>query len=355
MPFAIRRRARSGRAGFGVAGFGRAGFRRAGFSRAGFGVAAFGIAAFASALSALFPVAAVAETNYPSKPIRLVVPYPPGAATDAISRAFAQQLGSIMGQTVVVENRPGAGSAIGIQAVKSRPADGYTLLVHAEGFYSAKFTTPSAGYEFSDFEILAPLAQSSYAFIVPADRGWNRLDDLKGLKRELDIGTADLGVGTYSTLAARLASGLGATYRAIPFKGGAEGLTAILGGQIDGYFTTIGTTQSVKDNPHVKVLAYTGRPGSTSHLPGVKTFAELGVSDMVFHSSYSVAVRTGIPEPVRQKLGDFVRQAATSEAMDKARRDLYLDAYRGSLEDYKQELMRLAHDFEASAKERKNE
>lgn len=326
--------------------------RRALSGRAGFGVAAFGVAVFASAL---FPVAAAAETPYPSKPVRLVVPYPPGAATDAISRAFAQQLGTIMGQTVVVENRPGAGSAIGIQAVKSRPADGYTLLVHAEGFYSAKFTTPSAGYEFSDFEILAPLAQSSYAFIVPADRGWNRLDDLKGVKRELDIGTADLGVGTYSTLAARLASGLGATYRAIPFKGGAEGLTAILGGQIDGYFTTIGTTQSVKDNPHVKVLAYTGRPGSTSHLPGVKTFADLGVPDMVFHSSYSVAVRTGVPEPVRQKLAEFVRQAATSEAMDKARRDLYLDDYTGSLDDYKQELMRLAHEFEASAKARKDE
>ncbi len=300
-------------------------------------------------LSALSSFAAAAQTNYPSKPVRLVVPYPPGAATDAISRAFAQQLGAIMGQPVVVENRPGAGSAIGIMAVRSKPADGYTLLVHAEGFYSAKAMTPSAGYEFSDFEILAPLGQSSYAFIVPADRGWNRLEDLKGLNREVDIGTADLGVGTYSTLAARMASSMGVKYRPIPFKGGTEGLTAILGGQIDGYFTTIGTTQSVKDNPHVKVLAYTGRPGSASHLPGVKTFAELGVPNMVFHSSYSVAVRTGLPAPVREQLADFVRQAATSEAMNQARRDLYLDAYSGSLEDYKQELMGLAHDFEAGA------
>ena len=306
-------------------------------------------------LSALLSFAAAAQSDYPTKPVRLVVPYPPGAATDAISRAFAQELGTLMGQPVVVENRPGAGSAIGIQAVKSRPADGYTLLVHAEGFYSAKFTTPSAGYEFSDFEILAPLGQSSYAFIVPADRGWNRLQDLKGLDRELDIGTADLGVGTYSTLAARLASGLGAKYRPIPFKGGAEGLTAILGGQIDGYFTTIGTTQSVKDNPHVKVLAYTGQPGSISYLPGVKTFAEQGVPDMVFQSSYSLAVRTGIPEPVRARLATFVRQAAASEAMKKARRDLYLDDYDKSLDEYKQELMHLAHEFEASAKQRKTE
>lgn len=112
-------------------------------------------------LSALFSFGAAAQTDYPSKPVRLVVPYPPGAATDAISRAFAQQLGTIMGQPVVVENRPGAGSAIGIMAVKNRPADGYTLLVHAEGFYSAKITTPAADYEFSDFEILARWARAA--------------------------------------------------------------------------------------------------------------------------------------------------------------------------------------------------
>src|SRR5687767_14684269 len=73
-----------------------------------------------------------AEDAYPTRAIKLVVPYPPGAATDGISRAFAQELSRLLGQSVVVENRAGGGSAVGIAAVKSQPADGYTLLVHAE-------------------------------------------------------------------------------------------------------------------------------------------------------------------------------------------------------------------------------
>ncbi|MNT90237.1 hypothetical protein D3C72_2311020 [compost metagenome] len=76
---------------------------------------------------------------------------------------------------------------------------------------------------------------------------------------------------------------------------------------------------------------------------------------MVFHSSYSVAVRSGTPEPVRTKLAEFVRQAVASEAMDKARRDLYLEGYAGTLDDYKRELMGLAEEFEASAKGQKKE
>lgn len=303
-------------------------------------------------LGALSPLAAVAQAHYPSKPLKLIVPYPPGAATDNISRAFGQELARILGQPVVVENRPGGGSAVGIVAAKGQPADGYTLLVHADGFYSAKLATPGLGYEFSDFEILAPLAQSSYAFIVPADRGWKQLGDLQRAHREIDLGSLDLGVGVYSMLAGRLAADTGIRYRTIPFKGGAEGLTAILAGQIDGYFTTIGTTQSVKDSPKVKVLATTGVPGSSADfLPGVKTFKELGLPNMVFSSSYSVAVRADTPAPVKEQLARAVRQAAASDAMKTARRRLYLEDYAGSLEDYKRDLGRVSKEFEAALTE----
>jgi tripartite-type tricarboxylate transporter receptor subunit TctC len=313
--------------------------------------ALLGVATLVAALAAGFGVAPsiAAADDYPTRAIKLVVPYPPGAATDGISRAFAQELSRLLGQSVVVENRAGGGSAVGIATVKSQPADGYTLLVHAEGFYSAKIATPTLGYEFSDFEILAPLAQSSYALIVPADRGWMRLEDLKGVSREIDFGTIDLGVGVYSMMASRTAEGMGIKYRTIPFKGGAEGLTAIVSGQIDAYFTTLGTTQSVKDNPKVKVLASTNRLGSDNFLPGVKTFQEHGVPNLVVNSSYSLAVRAETPAPIRDRIAHAASQAVASDAMKTARRRLYLEAYGGSLEDYRRDQDRIRKDFETAA------
>jgi tripartite-type tricarboxylate transporter receptor subunit TctC len=301
--------------------------------------------------AALALPALAATPPFPSKPLKLIVPYPPGAATDNIARAFGQELAKALGQPVVVENRPGGGSSVGIVAARGQPADGYTLLVRAEGFYSAKLATPALGYAFSDFEIVAPLAQSSYAFVVAADRGWIRLDDLKGAGREIDIGSLDLGVGVYSMLAARLAKDLGIRIRTIPFKGGSEGLNALLGGQIDAYFTTIGTTQAVKDSPKVKLLATTGRPGSETLLPGVKTFHALGLPDMSFSSSYSLNVRSDTPAPVKDRLSRAAQQALASEALKDARRQLHLEAYAGSLADYRRDQARVLKEFEAAAAE----
>ena len=308
-----------------------------------------GMAALGAAVVSV-PASAQAQ-HYPSKPLKLIVPYPPGAATDNITRAFGLELSKVMGQPVVVENRPGAGSSVGILAAKAQPADGYTLLVRAEGFYSAKLATPALAYEFSDFEILAPLALSSYAFIVAADRGWKKLDDLKSARREIDMGSLDLGVGVYSMLAARMSRELGIRSRTIPFKGGAEGLTALLGGQIDAYFTTIGTTQTVKDNPKVRILATTGQPGSNNFLPGVKTFQELGLPKMEFSSSYSLNVRSDTPAAIKQQLARAVQQALASDAMQSARRQHYLEPYTGSLEDYRRDQARVLKEFEAAAAE----
>lgn len=285
----------------------------------------------------------------PSKTIRVVVPFPPGgASTDGMARAFAEELAKEMKTTVIVDNRPGAGTALGALAVKGQPADGYTLLFQSDGLYNAKLTTPSLAYEPSDFEVISPLAQTNYAFIVPANRGWNKLEDLKGLKRDLDVGTLGIGVSSYSILARRMATHLGIGHRMVPYKGGVEGVTAVLAGQIDGFFSTVGLTQTLKDNPKVKVLAYTGSPGRISFIPGVKTFAELGMPDLVFNSYYGLAVRSDTPAPIKAQLAGAVRKVVASDAMKAARQRLHLEGYVGSTDDYKRDVARVFKEYEAA-------
>lgn len=293
-----------------------------------------------------------AQDAWPAKTVRIVVPFPAGgASTDGMARAFAQELAKELKTSVIVENRPGAGTSVGTLAVKAQPADGHTLLFQADGLFNAKLATPELAYEASEFEIISPLAQTNYAFIVPASRGWTRLEDLRGLTRELDVGTLGIGVSSYSMLASRMATHLRIKHRMVPYKGGVEGVTAVIAGEIDGYFATVGLTQTLRDNPKVKVLAYTGTPGRISFTPGVKTFAELGMGDMVFNSYYGLAVRTDTPGRIKGQLSAAVRKVVDSEAMKAARQRLHLEDYVGSTEDYRRDVARMFRQYEAAVAE----
>lgn len=292
-----------------------------------------------------------AQDPFPARPLRIVVPFPPGgASTDGLARAFAQELAKALKGTVIVENKPGAGTALAAMAVKTWPADGHTLLFQSDGLFNARLTQPNLGYEASDFEIIAPLAQTNYALVVPAARGWHKLEDLRGVRRELDIGTLGIGVSSYAILAARLSAQLGVAHRLVPYKGGVEGVTAVMAGEIDGYFATIGLTQTLKDNPKVRVLAYTGEPGRQALLAGVPTFHELGLKDMVFNSYYGLAIRSGTPDRVKEPLVQAVRKVAQSDEMKAARTRLQLEDYLGSTDDYRQDVQRMFRLYEAVSK-----
>lgn len=293
-----------------------------------------------------------AQDVWPTRTVRIVVPFPAGgASTDGMARAFAQELAKELKTSVIVENRPGGGTSVGTLAVKTQPADGHTLLFQADGLFNAKLATPQLAYEPSEFEIISPLAQTNYAFIVPANRGWERLEDLRGLNRELDIGTLGIGVSSYSMLASRMATHLRIKHRMVPYKGGVEGVTAVIAGEIDGYFATVGLTQTVKDNSKVKVLAYTGGPGRNTFMPGVKTFHELGMSDMVFNSYYGLAVRADTPARIKGLLSATTRKVVDSEAMKAARQRLHLEDYVGSTEDYRRDVARMFKQYEAAVAE----
>lgn len=173
----------------------------------------------AATLAVALPVPAFAQSGFPSRPVKLVVPYPPGASTDNLSRAFAQELAKELGQPVVVENKPGAGTVIATQAVKNAPADGYTLLFQSDGFFSGKLSVPNAGYEYSDFEVVSPLAQTAYGLVTPASLQLATIADLAAHARksgEFTLGILGAPPNQYTILGESLAKGLGVKLRLIP-------------------------------------------------------------------------------------------------------------------------------------------
>jgi tripartite-type tricarboxylate transporter receptor subunit TctC len=290
----------------------------------------------AAAAACAAPLIAGAQGAFPSRPLRLVVPYPPGASTDNLSRALAQELGKELGQNVVVENRPGAGTAIGTQTAKAAPADGYTLLFHSDGFFSAKVTLPSAGYEFSDFEVVAPLAQTAYALVTPAALKLANLNELAAHVRksgEFTLGILGNGPNQYTIMGESLAKAYGVKLRTIPYKGGMEGITAIAQGDIDGYFATVSLAHTQRDNAKLKALGVSSERGNR-FLPGVQSFTEAGIKDLVMTTSFGIAVRSDTPADIKARLVRSIGKVAASEPMKKARQTLSLDDFPGTLADY---------------------
>lgn len=282
----------------------------------------------------------VLAQDFPSRPIKFVVPYPPGASTDAMARAFAEELSKELKTPVVIENRPGGGNSVGAMAVKAQPANGYTLLFQTGELYATKLANPNLAYEPRDFEIIVPLAKTAFTMIVPAQFGIKTLDDLKAhadkKNGELDFGTLGLGANQYSMLSKTLSQHLGVTPIMVPYKGGMEGLTATMTGEIDGYLATVGLTYAQKENNRIHVLATTSE-GANKFLPGVKSFKELGVKDMVYSSLYGVAVRSDTPDAIKTQLKEAARRVSDSDELKKVRQRISLEDFPGLLEDYKAE------------------
>ncbi len=282
------------------------------------------------------------QETYPARPIRLVVPYPPGASTDSMGRALARELSRELKVSVVVENRPGGGTTLGALAVRNAPADGYTLLFQVDGLYAGKLSSPGVAYEFGDFDIVSPLAQTPFVLVVSSASGIQTMDDLRkraaAKNGELDVGTLGLGLSHYQILATNLGKHLGFTPKMIPYKGGVEGVTGVMGGEIDAYFATVSLAVTLKSNPRARLLAITAQRGPNRFLPGIKTFPELGMADVVYRSLYGVAVRSGTPPAVRARLDQALLAVAQTPEMKAAREAIALEDYTGSVDEYRQEV-----------------
>jgi tripartite-type tricarboxylate transporter receptor subunit TctC len=238
-------------------------------------------------------VSAHAET-FPSRPVRILVPYAAGGAMDVLARTLGQSLAKIWGQQPVIENRPGAGGIVASQALSKAAPDGYTLILIASGHPLNQFIYSSLPYDtFKDFTAITEIASSPLAVVVATKSPYANLNDLLAVARKdpaaLSYGMS--GNGTSANLAGELLNHMaGVKILAIPYKGGALALTAVIAGDIPISFNPLAEVVGQLGQGPLRALAVTSAQRSPT-LPDVPTVAESGVA------GYDVSVWWGFLAP----------------------------------------------------------
>ncbi|HEX6154663.1 MAG TPA: tripartite tricarboxylate transporter substrate binding protein [Burkholderiales bacterium] len=287
-------------------------------------------------LLAFFASAAFAQEPYPSKPITMVVPFPPGGVADIVGRPLAAQMEKTLKQPVVVVNRTGAGGAVGMAAVAKAAPDGYTILMGLSSIsifpVSDRINGKTPSYEMRDFAPIALITADPTVLVVSADSPWKNLKEFVASAKAYPGKINYSSSGVYGTLHVAMeifANAAGIKLFHVPYQGGGPAVTALLGGQVhalaSGPAAAIGQIKGGK----MRALA----SWSTERLPlmpEVPTFKELGY-DAEFYIWSGVFAPAAIPTPVLDRLRAAVREAANSPefkgAMEKVSTPVsYLDA-----------------------------
>ena len=270
-----------------------------------------------AAIAAVLGLAAFASTHaqdrYPTKPIRLVVPFPAGTAPDVMARYWADRVGKQLQQPVIVENRAGASTIVGTQAVTSSPADGYTLLYTASGTVTINpFAYKKLPYQPQDLVPVTRMLSIPLVVSVPTQSPYKTLADLiKDAKsRPGQVSYASYGMGTVPHMSmAYFGNSAGLTLNHIPYRDG--GLTDLLGGRVDVAFSPIADVLPYIKAGKVRPLAVSSvrRLGS---LPQVPTVAETfpGFEGDSWHGVFALK---GTPQPIVDLLGTVSRRIAESD------------------------------------------
>jgi tripartite-type tricarboxylate transporter receptor subunit TctC len=225
-------------------------------------------------------VCAAAQLDFPTRPVRVIVPQPPGASTDLTARLVAQKLADALGQPVIVDNRPGAGSIIGTELVAKATPDGYTILVVASSITINPSLHPNLGFD--PLRDLAPITQLS-AFpnmltvhpSLPVKTVADMIAVAKAQPGKLNYGSSGTGTGTH--LSAELFKYMtGVSMVHIPFKGGGQAVTALIGGQVQLNFATIPSVLPHVRSGKLRAIAVTTAKRSAA-VPETPTIAEAGV------------------------------------------------------------------------------
>ncbi len=261
-----------------------------------------------------------ARAGYPDRIVKIVVPFAPGGGTDTVARTLAQEMAKDLGQSVIIENKPGAGTIIGTQSVATSDPDGYTLLMGT--FANAVNPSLNAKLPYDahrDFAPVALVARSFNIVVVNAKSPYRSIADLiaaaKAEPDKLSYGT--YGTGTSAHLAGELFKSLAkVNLTTVPYKGAAPAITDLLGGQIQVMFTTVASAASLIESGQLRALAVTSAERSPA-FPDVPTVAEAGVPGYSAESWYGLFAPAKTPPEIIERLNKAAATAVKAEAFKK--------------------------------------
>lgn len=250
-----------------------------------------------------------AQDNYPSQPVRLVVPYAAGGPADLLARMVGERLAQRLGQPVVIENRGGSGGHLGAEQVARGPADGYTLVLATIAHNGAAKLYNNLRYDpAKDLQPVILVAESPSVLLVNQSVPVKSVQELLALAQskpgQLSYGSA--GNGSAMHMAAELFRYMTKIdYLHIPYRGGAPAMADLLGGQVQMLFESLGTAHPHIKTGRVRAIAVTGTQRDPS-LPDVPTVAESGVPGYASVPWYTISAPSGVPAPIVQKLNSEI-------------------------------------------------
>lgn len=270
---------------------------------------AFGIVACALAVSG-----AAQGQAYPSKPVRLIVPFAPGGTTDGIARIVAQKTSELLGQPVVVENRAGAGGNLGTDLVAKSAPDGYTLAMVGNSFTVNPTLFKSMPYRQSDLSAVVMAGTVPFVMVANPKSPFTTLPELityaKAHPGKVNYGSG--GNGTIGHLGAHWLSDLAKIkLQHIPYKGGSAAMTDLIGGQVDVFFDTLITSTPFLKSVRIRPLFVTTEK-RIAVWPDIPTIAELGFPDLTFSAWVGIVAPAGTPKDAMERINREVNRALES-------------------------------------------
>jgi tripartite-type tricarboxylate transporter receptor subunit TctC len=268
--------------------------------------------------------------DWPSRPIKAYIPFSAGSATDIIPRAVFDSVSQRLGQTIVVENRGGAGGTLGVGAVVKADPDGYTLLANSSAHTVAPWIVPNLPYDTAkDLAAVVSLGRNSNVLLVPPGRGWKTAQDLvaaaKATPGSITYGSAGVGTATHmSAERFRLSAGFEAVH--VPYKGGPEALTDLLGGRIDFYYCPISTAIPLIQAGRLVALAVS-TPDRAAALPDVPTSLDAGYPNSDYTVWYGVFMPAKTPRAIVDRFYAATTQVLKTDAMKQKLATLAVDPF----------------------------